>query len=159
MRSHDALLRATFAVGLGRAACGSQEKRLWVNSWNCSQRGGSACSQLGTKAVPWKAGILSVKSENYGSPSPPKWMFFFFQTTMGDMCSRPVGPVLSYHPMSRHMKTQLGLPCLALSSPCSCLSALHMCRYVFMKGLRTSKSPDPSRNQSCQPLRRQWSWS
>ena len=59
------------------------------------------------------------------------------------MYSCPVGPVLAYHPMSRNKKTQLRLPCLALSSPCSCLPAPYMCQYVFMKVRAHQKSQLP----------------
>ena len=66
---------------------------------------------------PCHGGLASCRLNPKTTVSPsPRWMVFV-QTTMGDTCSCPVGPVLSRHPMSKHKKTQLGLPYLALSSP------------------------------------------
>ena len=46
-------------------------------------------------------------------------------------------------PCQSTRKTQLGLPCLALSSPCSCLPTPYPCQYAFMKVRARKKSQVP----------------
>ena len=110
-------------------------RKMWINSCNCSGRGANACRQRGSKAVSWRAGILSVKSPNYISPSP-RWMVFV-------MCSCPVSHVLSYHPMSRNKKNTApaALPC-PVQSVLLPADALPVPVRVH-EGPRTSKNPIP----------------